>query len=76
MKDMPMTALIRNLGKMSKMGLFGPGNQENIDTAVASLTNPVKLRRGRVHPMKVYHLKIIKSFSLVTNMNKKMKFWY
>jgi 60 kDa SS-A/Ro ribonucleoprotein len=49
--DMPMTALIRNLGKMSSMGLFE--NEVNLSTAVNSLTNKHKLKTARIHPMKV-----------------------
>lgn len=49
--DMPMTALIRNLGKMSSMKLFD--KRENEELAVNSLLNVKKLKYARIHPMKI-----------------------
>lgn len=46
-----MTALIRNLGKMSSLKLFD--NEDNLKIAVDSMTNAAKLKKARVHPVKV-----------------------
>lgn len=51
LQDMPMTALIRNLGKMTSIGLFG--KQNNVDITIKKLTDAKHLRRARIHPVKV-----------------------
>lgn len=56
---MPMTAMVRNLGTMSKVGLLAPMSQAAA-TVVQRLTDAERLRKARVHPlgllmaMKVY----------------------
>jgi 60 kDa SS-A/Ro ribonucleoprotein len=50
LEDMPMTAMIRNLGKMSKIGLLKPlsaASQKIVDT----LSNTDALKKARVHPI-------------------------
>lgn len=48
---MPITALMRNLGKMSSIGVF---NQEaNTRTVVETLTNQEAVVKARVHPVNV-----------------------
>eukprot|EP00697_Spironema_sp_BW2_P014217 gnl/Spiro4/4611_TR2305_c0_g1_i1.p1 gnl/Spiro4/4611_TR2305_c0_g1~~gnl/Spiro4/4611_TR2305_c0_g1_i1.p1 ORF type:complete len:345 (+),score=30.82 gnl/Spiro4/4611_TR2305_c0_g1_i1:1128-2162(+) len=47
---MGMTAMIRNLGKMTSVGLVKPLS-EAAKLIVASLTDQEKIRKGRVHPM-------------------------
>lgn len=49
---MPLTALIRNLGKMSAIELLAPGNAHTA-TVVAKLADAEELRRSRVHPFAV-----------------------
>jgi len=49
---MPMTAMIRNLGTMSKVGLLKPlSNAEKL--VVGRLTDIGKLKKARVHPIQV-----------------------
>ncbi|XP_061196197.1 RNA-binding protein RO60-like [Saccostrea echinata] len=48
-KHMPMTAMIRNLGKMSHLELLEPGTFEE-ELTIQKLTNPELLKRGRIHP--------------------------
>jgi 60 kDa SS-A/Ro ribonucleoprotein len=50
--SMPLTALIRNLGVMSKVGLVVPGSNAT-HTVVARLSDRNALRRSRVHPVGV-----------------------
>lgn len=49
---MPLTALIRNLGNMTKSGLV-KSNSDAAKTIVARLTNAELLRKARVHPISV-----------------------
>ena len=49
---MPLTALIRNLGVMSKVGLLVSGS-DVVRTVVARLGDREALRRSRVHPLAV-----------------------
>lgn len=51
--DMPVTALIRNLGNMGKVGLLVPGNWSAIERITAALADDESLRRGRVHPIQM-----------------------
>jgi 60 kDa SS-A/Ro ribonucleoprotein len=50
--DMPMTALIRNLATMTRVGVLAPGS-DGTATAVAQLGDAERIRRARVHPMAV-----------------------
>lgn len=50
--EMPMTALIRNLGKMTAIGVLEPMNDET-KAVVASLGNENKIRRSRLHPLTI-----------------------
>ena len=52
LEDMPMTALIRNLATMTRIGLLAPGS-DGTRTAVAQLGDGERLRRARVHPIAV-----------------------
>jgi 60 kDa SS-A/Ro ribonucleoprotein len=49
---MPLTALIRNLGVMSKVGLLVPSS-DAVRTVVARLSDRSALHRSRVHPLAV-----------------------
>ncbi|MGI4789120.1 MAG: TROVE domain-containing protein [Janthinobacterium lividum] len=52
LEDMPMTALIRNLATLTRIGLVSPGS-EAAHKVVAELTNESRLRKARVHPIAV-----------------------
>merc|ERR1712013_237392 len=60
--DMPMTAMIRNLGKMSSLKMFEPtladgqenlNMQKNLDLVLKALKNQHRIRTARVHPIKL-----------------------
>lgn len=53
--DMPMTAMIRNLGKMSSLGLFQESGEENTNVSIvkAALSDVNRLKRAKIHPIKV-----------------------
>src|SRR5262249_22336801 len=50
--DMPMTALIRNLATMTRVGVLEPGS-DGTAKAVAQLADADRIRRARVHPIAV-----------------------
>ena len=52
LEDMPMTALIRNLATMTRLGLVTPKGNAT-DKVIAQLDDAVRLRQARVHPIAV-----------------------
>ncbi len=50
--DMPMTALIRNLAALTRVGLLAPGS-EAARLIVAQLSDAERLRAARIHPIAV-----------------------
>jgi 60 kDa SS-A/Ro ribonucleoprotein len=52
LQKMPMTAMIRNLGKMTSVGLLKPMSAA-AKLVVAKLSDRTALKRARVHPMAV-----------------------
>lgn len=49
--DMPTTALIRNLGNLSSVGLLIEGDREVVQLVCNKLTDPEILRKSHIHPM-------------------------
>jgi 60 kDa SS-A/Ro ribonucleoprotein len=52
LEDMPMTAMLRNLAKMTSIGLLAPLSDCAMSVA-AKLRNPAALRAARVHPFSI-----------------------
>jgi 60 kDa SS-A/Ro ribonucleoprotein len=50
--DMPMTALVRNLATMTRVGVLAPGS-DGTAKAVAQLGDADRIRKARVHPIAV-----------------------
>lgn len=50
--DMPLTALLRNLSKMTAVGLLSPGSVAT-SRVIARLSDAEALKRARVHPLAV-----------------------
>lgn len=50
LSEMPMTAMIRNLGKMSRIGLLVDGSDTS-RIVTERLRDPERLKRSRVHPI-------------------------
>jgi 60 kDa SS-A/Ro ribonucleoprotein len=50
LEDMPMTALVRNLATMTRVGLLAPGS-EGTARVVAQLGDGERIRRARLHPI-------------------------
>lgn len=51
-EGMPITAMIRNLATMTRVGLLEPTASTTKDIC-AQLTDPERLRKGRVHPIQI-----------------------
>ena len=52
LQRMPMTAMIRNLATMTRVGLLTPMS-EAVDMVVARVTDAHELRKARVHPIQI-----------------------
>ncbi len=52
LKKMPLFAMIRNLGKMSSVGLLKPMSKASAHV-IAEVTNPDRIKKARVHPLSV-----------------------
>ena len=52
LQEMPMTALIRNLATLTRIGLVAAGS-DAAKKAVSEITNADRLRKARVHPIAV-----------------------
>jgi 60 kDa SS-A/Ro ribonucleoprotein len=52
LEHMPMTAMIRNLGRMTESGLLAPLNK-HAQHVVDVLSDTERLRKARVHPMSI-----------------------
>jgi 60 kDa SS-A/Ro ribonucleoprotein len=50
LEEMPMTALIRNLATMTRVGVVAPGSDATA-TVIARLGDADRIRRARVHPI-------------------------
>jgi 60 kDa SS-A/Ro ribonucleoprotein len=50
LQDMPLTAMIRNLGNMTKIGLLQT-KSEATKKVVSELANTARMKRARVHPI-------------------------
>lgn len=52
LQNMPMTAAIRNLGKMSSIGILGPLSN-NAKNLAKQLKDPERVQKSRLHPLNV-----------------------
>lgn len=53
LQDMPLTAMIRNLGNMSKVGLLVNGKWDVIEQVCNRLTDVEIVHKARVHPIQI-----------------------
>jgi len=53
LQNMPMTAMIRNLGKMTQVGLLGDGRWDSNKIVQDRLRDSVRLAKARIHPLNV-----------------------
>jgi 60 kDa SS-A/Ro ribonucleoprotein len=52
LQDMPMTALVRNLATMTRVGVITPGS-DGTAAVVAQLSDGERIRKARIHPIAV-----------------------
>ncbi|HET7463333.1 MAG TPA: TROVE domain-containing protein [Longimicrobium sp.] len=52
LEAMPLTALVRNLATLTRVGVLAPGNAA-VETVAARITDQAALRRARVHPVQI-----------------------
>ena len=50
---MPLTAMIRNLGKMTNVGLLNSSFDDSVKTICAQLTDKEAIKKARVHPLTI-----------------------
>jgi len=53
LKDIPMTALIRNLGKLTNLGILHQGKFDEVNYVIDKITNVDELRKARIHPYNI-----------------------
>lgn len=51
--DMGLTALVRNLNKLTQIGIISQGNFSDIKNVVSRLTNDEEIKISRIHPLQV-----------------------
>lgn len=58
---MPVHALVRNLGNMSKVGFLTQQNFDAVNSVARALTNVEKIKKSRLHPLSI--LTALKTYS-------------
>ena len=71
--EMPIGAMLRNLGSLTELGVLTADNRHNIDRVETVLNNQKHLRRGRIHPIDV--LKALKTYQSGGRLGRSKKTW-
>lgn len=71
--EMPIGAMLRNLGSLTQLGVLTVDNRRNLDRVEAVLNNQKHLRRGRIHPIDV--LKALKTYQSGGRLGRGKKTW-
>ncbi len=71
--EMPIGAMLRNLGSLTQLGVLTADNRQNIDRVETVLNNQKYLRRGRIHPIDV--LKALKTYQSGGRLGRSKKTW-
>jgi len=53
LQHMPIIAMVRNLGNMSKVGLLTTGNWDAMNLVVSHLSDEERLHKSRIHPLQI-----------------------
>lgn len=53
LNDLPLTALIRNLGKLTAVGVIKQGNIEDVNIVTSKIANEDYIKKSRIHPMNI-----------------------
>lgn len=71
--DMPIGALLRNLGSLTQLGVLTVGNRDNLKRVAKVLNSAEHLRKGRIHPLDV--LKALKTYQSGGQLGRSQKTW-
>ena len=74
-EDMPIGALLRNLGSLTEIGVLAYSKtcKKNLDRVAKILNSKEHLRKGRIHPIDV--LKALKTYRSGGSLGKSSKTW-
>jgi len=53
LKDIPLKALIRNLNRLTSIGVLDSGQNEYVSMVVSKITDEAYLKKSRIHPMDI-----------------------
>lgn len=71
--QMPIGALLRNLGSLTEIGVLTTDNLQNLERVESVLNDPKHLRKGRIHPIDV--LKALKTYQSGGKLGRSTKTW-
>jgi 60 kDa SS-A/Ro ribonucleoprotein len=72
-KEMPIGAMLRNLGSLTQLGVLRLDATENLERLSAILNSKEHLRRGRIHPIDI--LKALKTYRSGGQVGRSAKTW-
>jgi 60 kDa SS-A/Ro ribonucleoprotein len=75
-EDMPIGALLRNLGSLTEIGVLSyskASNRKNLERVAKILNSKEHLRKGRIHPIDI--LKALKTYKSGGKLGKSSKTW-
>ena len=72
-EEMPIGAMLRNLGSLTDLGVLRTDKTENLDRVESVLNNRDRVRAGRIHPIDV--LKALKTYQSGGKIGKSKKTW-
>ncbi|NEQ95955.1 MAG: TROVE domain-containing protein [Cyanothece sp. SIO2G6] len=72
-QDMPMGALLRNLGSLTQLGVIRADKPKVLKRVANVLTNKRRLQQGRIHPIAV--LKALKTYQSGGKLGRGSKTW-
>ena len=71
--EMPIGALLRNLGSLTELGVLTAKNKDNLKHVANVLNNRDRLKKGRIHPIDV--LKALKTYQSGGALGRSQKTW-
>jgi 60 kDa SS-A/Ro ribonucleoprotein len=71
--EMPIGALLRNLGSLTEIGVLRADQPQNLERVEQVLTDSDLLRKGRIHPIDV--LKALKTYASGGKQGRSQKTW-
>ena len=72
-EDMPIGALLRNLGSLTALGVLTASKHKNLKHLAERLQSKRQLRQGRIHPIDI--LKALKTYRSGGKMGRSQKTW-